>query len=383
MKHPNIILICLHECRWDSLGFSGYAGARTANLNALAAHGLYYPQAVASSMNTDENRARLLGAGEASLAARARAAGYDTMAAGYFPGELEVGDFERVERCSPQPLETDALAIRSAFGAARSHHAETEHPVAQTGDHAVRLLRTASEPFFLAVSYPAPGVVLDPPSPWDRMFDAGGMALPDGFRLPARTGEEHSGFDFSLMTEPRFRKVLACYHGLLAFMDHQVGRLLATLASRGLGHTTIAVTAAGGHYLGQHGRTAREAAAAPWESLLRVPMILAGATGAAGVTVPHPSVTTESLHRALAALMAAEALPAEMTDTSEDRRNACVRLHPSAGVELARRADAKAWRRDGVLEGVYDLKADAFEERNLCGSEAGAALAAALFGNDA
>lgn len=377
MKPPNLILLSLKECRWDTPGFAGYAAARTANLNALATHGLCYTQGLVSELEPERNLLRLLGEGSLSLSSTASAAGYDTMAAGHFPSGSPAG-FERVEACAPALADLNSLSLRAAFGATRSSLSEVEHPVAQCGNHAVRLLRTASEPFFMMISFPAPGVLLDPPAPWDRMFDAGMLSLPEGFQLPARIAAgEPGGLDFSQMTEPRFRKALACYHGLLAFIDHQIGRILATLASRAVGHTMFAMTASGGHYLGQHGRTAREANPAPWEALIRVPMVLAGATTVGPPATLSSPVCTDDFRQALATLLRGEKLPHELSDTAF--ASSAPRIwEVSPGVRVARRPGAKAWWKDGALQGVYDLDTDPFEYHNLMGTSAGDALAHSL-----
>lgn len=372
MRQPNVILLVLSECRWDSLGFAGGAGSRTGNLNALAAHGQHFTQALVSALDPARNLSLLLGQGEEALSVVARAAGYDTMAAGDIPG-VQASDFMRHEASAALALDWSSPSVCASFGAVRSAASEAEHPVAHTGDLAIRLLRSASEPFFLVVSFPAPGLLLDPPSPWDRMLDGEELPFPGGFRLPARSGVEAGGFQFEKMTEQRFRRVLACYHGLLAFIDHQVGRILATLASRAMGQTTIALTAAGGHYLGQHGRTARESRPAPWESLVRVPWVLAGAGAAGGglASALDSPVCTSDLRATLAALLGGQAMPVA-------RRAEGVCLSLGEDLEMRRDAAGKAWWRGGALEAVHDLREDPFEFRNLMHTPEGAELLAGL-----
>jgi len=370
MRQPNVILLVLSECRWDSLGFAGGAGSRTANLNALAAHGQQYTQGLVSALEPAQNLSVLLGEGAEALSVVARAAGYDTMAAGDIPAAQAV-DFMRHEARAALALDWSSPSVCASFGAVRSAASEAEHPVAHTGDQAIRLLRSASEPFFLVVSFPAPGLLLDPPAPWDRMLDGEELAFPGGFHLPARSGEEAGGFQFEKMTEPRFRRVLACYHGLLAFIDYQVGRILATLASRAVGQTTIALTAAGGHYLGQHGRTAREERPAPWESLVRVPWVLAGAAGGGLASTRDLPVCTSDMRAMLAALLGGQAMP-----VASRGEGVCLSL--GGDLELRRDAAAKAWWRGGALEAVHDLREDPYELRNLANTPEGAELLAGL-----
>jgi len=272
---PNVVVLLLHEWRWSAAGFSGDVNARTPHLDAIAARGMTASNARVPSLDPLENRHALL----SRLGEVATSAGYDTMAAGYFDHRLPASGYERVSRCEPTPVEDTPAHVWTGFGAGRSPLPEGDHPVGRTGGEAVRLLRTAREPFLLAVPFPAPATPLDPPAPWDRLLRPDLLAMPEGFTLPARMAEEAYPVDFASMTEARFRKYLACYHGMLGFIDHQVGRILGTLAARGFGRTVLVASAASGHYLGEEGRTAPERAPAPAEALLRVPLVAAGLPG--------------------------------------------------------------------------------------------------------
>jgi arylsulfatase A-like enzyme len=270
-----VVLLLLHEWRWSAAGFLGDVNARTPHLDAIAARGTTASHARVASLDPGENRHALL----SRVGEVATAAGYDTMAAGCFDHRLPASGYERVSRCEPTPADDTPAHVWTGFGAGRSPLPEGEHPVGRTGGEAVRLLRTAREPFLLAVPFPAPATPLDPPAPWDRLLRPDLLAMPKGFALPARAANEAYPVDFETMTEARFRKYLACYHGMLGFIDHQVGRILGTLAARGFGRTVLVATASSGHYLGDEGRTARERDPAPMEALLRVPLLAAGLPG--------------------------------------------------------------------------------------------------------
>lgn len=272
---PNVVVLLLHEWRWSAAGFLGDVNARTPHLDAIAARGTTAARAYVASLDPDENRYALL----SRLGEVAAASGYDTMAAGNFDHRLPASGYERVARCPATPVGDAPAHVWTGFGAGRSPLPEGEHPVGRSGGEAVRLLRTAREPFLLAVPFPAPATPLDPPAPWDRLLRPDLLAMPEGFTLPARMADEAYPVDFASMTEARFRKYLACYHGMLGFIDHQVGRILGTLAARGFGRTVLVATAASGHYLGEEGRTAPERAPASAEALLRVPLVTAGLPG--------------------------------------------------------------------------------------------------------
>jgi len=69
------------------------------------------------------------------------------------------------------------------------------------------------------------------------------------------------------------QKDMACYYGMISFLDSEVGRILAALDRLGLAQDTLVVfTTDHGHFIGQHGLTAK--AIHHYEDLLRVPFIL-------------------------------------------------------------------------------------------------------------
>ncbi len=141
----------------------------------------------------------------------------------------------------------------------------------------MRYVQQAREPFFLWVSFIKPHPPYDPPRPWDAMYDRTALRLPPGFHLPPPEADLTGEFpvDMREMTEPRFRKVLACYYANISHVDHQVGRLLATLTARGNTNNVIVFCTTHGDYMGQHGLVG--VSGATWyDSLLRVPLIVAG-----------------------------------------------------------------------------------------------------------
>lgn len=270
---PNVVALCLNEWRHDAAGFAGDPNARTPHMDAIAQRGVIFRHAVVDNLDSVQNRRSLL----ATLGEAASSNRYDMTAAGWLdPLVCAENGYERIAVTHASPVDSLPAHAWAAFGAARSTLSEQAHPITRCGDEAVRLLRTAREPFLLALPFPAPTTPLDPPAPWDRLLRPDLLALPARFTLPARTEQELWPMDFSTMTEARFRKNMACYYGMLAYIDHQIGRILATLAGRGFGRTVILLTAAGGHYLGEDGRTAREAQPQPCPALMRVPLVVAG-----------------------------------------------------------------------------------------------------------
>jgi arylsulfatase len=322
MARPNIILITADQLRFDCLGCAGNPDLRTPNLDALAEHGLLFSQAVCSARDAAAARTSLLtgchagrhgvsgslepGAKKNALPALLKQGGYYTAAIGRFglPDSPADWGIDRCQTEEPDPenqfrddyhnwlhareskdrngfweAEEGAKAPKTwhnAFGAMRSNLPESLHAVSWTGRQAMQALRSAMEPFFLWISFSRPAPPVDPPAPWDSMYNPGRLTLPGGFRLPVREEdlEETASFDYSRMTEARFRKVLAFYYGLISQIDQQIGRILATLTARGVTNNLIVFSGIRGDAMGQHGLVRMPAR--PIEAALRIPLLVAG-----------------------------------------------------------------------------------------------------------
>lgn len=149
-------------------------------------------------------------------------------------------------------------------------------------DRAVSFLEqtsTASEPFFLFVSYPDPHHPFDPPAAYADRFDPAAMPVTrpseeerrrqlsyfselypkgQGFRelyWSARLDLE-SGFMITTdsITDESMRLAIAYTYAMIQMIDDQVGRLLQTLKRTGaLDTTVIMFTSDHGEFLGDHG----------------------------------------------------------------------------------------------------------------------------------
>ena len=151
------------------------------------------------------------------------------------------------------------------------------------------------KPFFLWSSFfdPHPPYVI--PEPWATMYDMEemrpGQFMPGEFDdMPpqhAKTRQRHPdysmyyepggqglhGFHSHLHTEEQLRRSLACYYGMVSYIDFEVGRMLDALDRLGIAENTLILfTTDHGHFLGQHGLIAK--GAFHYEDLLRIPMIV-------------------------------------------------------------------------------------------------------------
>ncbi|HKR62374.1 MAG TPA: sulfatase-like hydrolase/transferase [Thermoanaerobaculia bacterium] len=232
VARPSILLVTLDTTRADVIG------ADTPSLNALAARGLVFRQAYTTVPQTlpahssimsglypaghgvHEN-ARFLPASTPLLAERLHAAGYRTAAF------------------------VSAFALARRFGLARGfdvydeeeREGRAERTAAETNERVLAFLRQRSaEPLFLWVHYYDPHFPYTPPEPYASRY----------------------------AKNP--------YRGEVAFMDEQLGRLIAAFSAAG--PVAIAVVGDHGEGLGEHGE--EQHGNLLYQATMHVPLILVG-----------------------------------------------------------------------------------------------------------
>lgn len=401
MAKPNVVLIAADRHRWDCCGFTGHPDVRTPNLDALAAHGVVFRQAVTTTLAGAAARASLLTGlypsrhGIVDDAAPWRAEtpwlprllktqGYMTAAVGEVharPVRADIGfDVMRLAERHPDGRNVDDYhgflkgqgltdlidewetvrrrsapdLFRETLGAMRSTLPQHVHSTAWIGDQAVRFIQGASGPFFLYVGFGKPGPPFDPPAPWDGVYNPRAVSLPRGWRRSAPPFDCIEGhiIDPGRITEARFRRVAAFYYGNISFIDKQVGRILATLAARGVMNTLIIYTAGRGDCMGQHGLIGVHPSL-PYDGAVRTPLIVSGLAGQRQSAVDDGAVTTADIAPTVLACAGAASdgdgtsLTARLCDGAAPLREAAVVETGSAVV--ARTARAK--RSDGLGPG--------------------------------
>ncbi len=290
---PNLILLTSDDHRWDALGAAGNPKVHTPALDRLAARGAYFRQATTPVSQCHPVRATLLTglaahqhgalsnhhslrtAGQptpleklATLPGLLQAAGYHTMLVGKWHLDLDPwkAGFDDVATWIPGSA-ADYHDPEVAKGRSRDVvklHGNTQEIL---GDDAVRLLEnstTRDKPFFLWLAFTAPHVPLEPNSPAARALYQGKTSaelLPPGFPsgIPSN--------DFLHYSEA------------VSDLDAQVARVVAALERTGLAATTtIVFLGDNGHMMGERGIGAEgvKGKIVPYESSVRVPMVLAG-----------------------------------------------------------------------------------------------------------
>ena len=234
-----------------------------------------------------------------------------------------MGHYERWLLARGDQNEMLALATGSdgtdTEGAAQTYHSplpEAWHSSTWLGDRTVDFLtrHDRSKPFCAWVSFPDPHQPFDCPWPWSRSHDPRDMPLP-ATRHEDPTAVRPWWYKATLegvpaLADPKFRdlrakvsrmpqqsdrqlaQMTANYYGMISLIDHNVGRIMATLADQGLADDTIVIfTTDHGDMMGNHGLYLK----GPWplEDLLRVGMVASGPGIAKDKLVTDPVSTLD------------------------------------------------------------------------------------------
>lgn len=255
----NLLLVTLDTTRRDFLSTYGYERDTSPVLTRFAAEGVRFDAAYSASSTTSPSHATLftslhplwhgvakngvpLAAEHVTLAERLRERGYVTggIASSYVLAErlgwAQGFDSWRDSTAAAEPgaSRPPAVTLRADETTDRAAAWLAERPV-------------AGHPFFLFVHYFDPHSPYDPPLEWAERFPPAGPTPLDA--------------------------TVARYAAEIAFMDHELGRLLEALARLGFADDTLVViTADHGEGLMQHGHL--EHGAHIYEEQVRVPLLL-------------------------------------------------------------------------------------------------------------
>lgn len=243
-SRPNLVLLTLDTTRADHLGSAGWAYAATPNLDSLARRGVRFERCDTAAPITLPSHSTLLTGllpprhgvrdngtfvlkGEVeTLAERLRAEGYDTAAV-----------VSAVVLARRHGLDQGFRVYDDDLGPGTSAGTVVEErPAEATTTAALSVLSGLKPPYFLWVHYYDPHEEYRPPS---RFADAA--------RGPQRL-----------------------YDGEIAYMDDEIGRLLAALPPA----TVVAAVGDHGEMLGEHGEMTH--GLLPFAGARRVPFLIAG-----------------------------------------------------------------------------------------------------------
>ncbi len=245
---PNVLLVTLDTTRADRLGCYGHTSAQTPTLDALAAEGTRFEQALCHVPLTLPSHATLL------VSAHPPTTGLHVNAAGRLPTTLPTLAEQFKQRDYRTAAFVAAWVLDGAFGLDRGfdHYDDSvgdadaqERPADAVVDAALSWLNANPDgPFFA----------------WVHFFDP---------HFPYEPPQEHA------VGDP--------YDGEIAFVDAQLARLLAAIEARGERDGTLVVIVGDhGEAFDEHGEV--EHGVFLYDTTLRVPLIFAGAG------VPQPGL---------------------------------------------------------------------------------------------
>lgn len=291
-QRPNILLLMTDQQRGDCLGIAGHPVVQTPNLDDIAGHGVYFPQArsacpvciparrtlmtgkkpathgVLMNFNTRLDGPTLPGelsragyqthlCGKLHLWPHRKLFGFDS--ADWADGAKSGNDDDYVRFLRREGVTIPGAGMANGIGSnaypARPFHMDERfHFTNWVTDGALNFLerRDPTLPFFLKVSYLQPHQPLTPPRCyWDRYIN---MDLPE-----PKVGEWSKIYDepqkglptgaWRLRITPEQQKQMqAGYYGCVNHVDDQIGRIRAVLPS----NTIIIFVADHGEMLGDH-----------------------------------------------------------------------------------------------------------------------------------
>ncbi len=345
---PNILLVMSDQQRWDTLGCYGCRAIITPALDGLAAGGVLFERCYVNATICTPSRACMLtgkpppGHGvyrlhdtlpddQVLLPAHLAGLGYQTALVGklHVSGRMVEAErrhphdgFERYEWCIDPQIHLDspfnAYAawlrehqpefLRSLESGPQDHHPAEAHFSTWAAERAIAFLgeRDPARPFFLNVS------LFDPHSPYfDYPPAAGDLVDRDAIGpvrpltaahepVPGGVAREREGFHRRYGRDSGGRSVADVRHGYyasVAFLDRQVGRILAELERRGLADNTVVLFVSDhGDMIGDYELITKGAYF--YDPCTRVPMILrlpraeGAGTRVADLVQPHDLAAT-------------------------------------------------------------------------------------------
>ena len=329
----NVLIILTDQHRASAAGFAGDPLAQTPHLDALAARGAVFTQAYTPAPLCVPARQSLLtgryphahGAtgnalpmrsGEITLGHLAAAHGMATGAIGKmhfigpdrrqgFAARWDFADYAR-----EQPLAAgdaaSGMAYRDCYGrrspgsdlptlpatnpldraylAGPSPFPAEAHVEAYVTREAIRFLeRHRHEPFLLVCSYFKPHDPMAPPAPFWERFAQVEIPLPQpppAEEVPQAVRRFQRALGVEGFGEPEWRAAVRGYYGNLAFVDEEIGKVLAALDGLGLRDETLVV------YTSDHGEMAGALPLAGklcfYDAAWRVPLVISDPSLPAG-----------------------------------------------------------------------------------------------------
>ncbi len=410
-KPMNIVLLLADDFRWNTLGCMGDKIIQTPNLDALAGKGVLFRNSSVTTSICAVSRASFFSGQYArrhgindfatpfaadqwgqTYAALLRQAGYRTG----FIGKFGVGDAKAIAA-----MEKEFDYWRGLPGQAGPFFDPKDpsktHATARFGEQALEFLRDCQpgKPFCLSVSFSAPHARDRDPREFppdlrdeklyaDVTFPAPKTADEKYFQqLPdfVQQSEGRTRWKRRFATAEMYQQNVRDYYRLITGIDREVGRILDALRERKLADDTLIVfTADNGFFLGERGMADKWLM---YEESIRVPLIIhdprqpekqrgrkvdamALNIDLAPTLLDYADVKTPAAMqgKSLRPLIRGET-PAWRTDWFYEHLTLPKIIPQSEGVRTDRWKYLRWVGVEPVVEELYDLDKDPFEEHNL------------------
>lgn len=425
-RRPNVVFLLADDLRFDTLGFMGDRIVQTPHLDRLASRGIVFRNAFVTTSICACSRASIF-AGQWMLRhgiedfqtpftpeawrhtypAVFRESGYRTG----FIGKYGVGSAKAIAAQSEVFDYWRGLPGQAGRFFIDPNDPTRTHRTAQFGNEALEFIRTedSGRPFCLSVSFNAVHArdheprEFEPDPRDESLYADTRIPLPPTAteaafkRLPecVKKSEGRRRWTWRFDEPEKAQRILRDYYRLISGIDREVGRIVAALEERGIADRTVIVfTSDNGFALGDRGLADKWFM---WEEDIRVPLVIydprlpVDRRGAktdqivlnvdlgptmldlAGLPVPKAMQG-----RSLAPLLRGETPADWRKDFFYEHRTATKIIPPCEGVRSDRWKYIRWVGCEPVVEELYDLQADPFEEHNLVGDAAFADQLASL-----
>ena len=148
-------------------------------------------------------------------------------------------------------------------------------PETQITDQVLDLIdRHADENFMITASWSPPHDLWVMPEPYYSMVDRGAVELPGSTDLPEWDQRGPSKRLGDIMGPEGIREYAAIYHGMVKYIDDQLGRILKKLDELGLSDNTLVIfTTDHGDMVGAHGCIGKSIQSF-YDDLVRIPLLM-------------------------------------------------------------------------------------------------------------
>jgi arylsulfatase A-like enzyme len=299
-KRPNILLIVTDDQCYDTISAMGNPNIRTPNIDSLVNNGFAFERHFCTTPICTPARAEIL----TGCSSFHNHVPWFNMSINpeleLLPQTMQKSDYHTVHvgkwHNNGHPRDKGYDITRRVFAEdnlndmlEKGHYMRFEEENGEVEGHSTELFTDAAaeeivkapedKPWFCFLGYFAPHDPHHSPPPFDTMYSPDNMPLPNNF-MPEHPYDNGAMIirDEFLETWPRrhdaIKKYRSRYYGIISHLDHNIGRLIGKLKTKGdLDNTVIIFTGDQGLAAGSHGLLGKESM---YDHSIASPLILCG-----------------------------------------------------------------------------------------------------------